>query len=129
MVLGIQHDMRTALAHARVGRTTTSGLSRYYYLQEAQSLINSAGTRAVLALKRVDDPDVVDDGTKVLLMRVVKWADASSPEPLDLFRNDLVITAVNRWVVRTSFPEKEYLRRTYAVPGRWQRPPEDDIER
>jgi hypothetical protein len=52
-------------------------------------------------------------------MRVMDYADTRDDFPLDIYPDDPVIRAVNRWVERTAFPEKEYLFRTYARPGRW----------
>jgi hypothetical protein len=60
-------------------------------------------------------------------MRVMDYADTRDDFPLDIYPDDPVIRAVNRWVERTAFPEKEYLFRTYARPGRWQRPLEEDV--
>jgi glucose/arabinose dehydrogenase len=127
MLLGIQQDMRLAVAHARAAWATSSGLRRYYHDQEAKTLIDSAGTRARLALKRIDEPDVIDDGTWTLLARVSDWADRPRFSALIIDADDPVIQAVNQWVERTRFPETDYLRQNYALPGRWQRPPEKDV--
>ena len=39
-----------------------------------------------------------------------------------------MIQEVDRWIERTSFPEKQELFQNYALPGRWQRPVEKDIK-
>lgn len=126
-MLGIQKDMRVALIHAQRGRNANI-LRQHRHREEAQTRIQSVATRAILALKRVDEPNVMDDGTRTLLISLVKWADALAPTPFHLYGDDPKVEAVNHWIKRTEFPEEDYLRQNYAVPGRWQRPLEKDIQ-
>lgn len=126
-VLGIRQDMETALAHSARSRESGGPTASAAHREQAEWFVNSARTRAVLALKRIDAPDVTDNGTRLLLQRVIDWADAPTRAPTRLYDDDPTIRAVREWIGRTDFPETEQLRRAYALPGRWQRPIERDI--
>lgn len=127
MVLGIQKDIQVALAHARLARSSNEA-QHSGHLEETRGFLDSVRTRVTLALKRIDEPDVIDNGTRIMLVGVRDWAAGRNlHNPLALSEEDPVIREVNEWVERNSFPEKEYLRQNYALPGRWQRPVEEDI--
>lgn len=127
-VLGIQSDIRAAIRHAELARGTANEMQHTRHLEEARDFLDGIRTRAMLALKRIDEPDVVDNGTKVLLITTRDWAAGRNlHNPLALYPDDPVVVEVNRWVEENGFPEKSYLRENYAVPGRWQRPLEKDI--
>ncbi len=129
LILGIQRDMRVALVHANRARLAGVTDMRYsHHREEARGMLEQIRTVAVQAIKRIDDPKILDDGTHFLLHRVNAWATAA--EPVHLRPDDPMIREVERWIERTStsFPEKQELFQSYALPGRWQRPLERDIK-
>ena len=126
-LLFIRKEMRAAVAEARRAQATSAfDLTRQQRREEASTRLGGITALATLILQRIDDPATVsDDGTRFLLLRVRDWAE--STEPLRLAADDPLIGDVDRWLVRTRFPETDALFQGYALPGRWQRPAERDV--
>ncbi len=116
-LLFIRKEMRAAVDEAR--RAQAAGafdLSRQQLREQARTRLGGAAALATLILQRIDDPKVLDDGTRLLLLRVRDWDE--TVEPLRLLPGDPRIAEVDRWLARTRFPETEALMKAYALPGR-----------
>lgn len=128
MVLLMHHDLRTGIAHSRWLRRADLLMERPHR-EGVRDALDSVRTLATLALKRIDEPDVVDNGTRTFLIALQDWATRRVVHGAfeDLDTNDPMVRELERWLRENDFPEREDLRRNYAVPGRWQRPVEADV--